>query len=153
MELSRYYAIRSGGRQGLVWIQMCPLVANRILPKILWQRSFSLHFTNDFLCAFTPWEGRSIWICILCAWIYSAGICDGAPSTDYLVCNVKCPGGLVSSLFKLGHCDLILRFYGTMYVKHIFNFSLTTTWISLLFCSELLLSMINQVQMVSVWPI
>ena len=35
---------------------------------------------------------------------------------------VGSPGALVSNLFKSGRCDLILRFYGTMFIKHILNF-------------------------------
>ena len=31
------------------------------------------------------------------------------------------PGGLISSLFKLGCCDLYLRFQLTLFVKHIFE--------------------------------
>ena len=47
---------------------------------------------------------------------------------SYLVWRV--PRGLVSSLFKLGHCDLHLRFLLTIFVKHIFDFSSqTAAWI------------------------
>ena len=35
---------------------------------------------------------------------------------------VGSPGALVSNLFKSGRCDLILRFNGTKFVQHIFNF-------------------------------
>ena len=38
---------------------------------------------------------------------------------------VGSPGVLVSNLFKSGRCDLILRFYGTKFVKQIFDFSKT----------------------------
>ena len=44
---------------------------------------------------------------------------------SYLVWRV--PGGLVSSLFKLGRCDLYLLFKLTIFVKHIFDFFPQTT--------------------------
>ena len=50
---------------------------------------------------------------------------------------VGSPGALVSNLFKSGRCDLILRFYGTKFVKHIFDFfSETSARICFKFCGD-----------------
>ena len=45
------------------------------------------------------------------------------------------PGDLISSLFKLGCCDLYLRFLLTLFVKHIFDFSQTAAQILMKFGS------------------
>ena len=56
------------------------------------------------------------------------------------------PGGLVSSLFKLGCCDLYLRLKLTIFVKHIFDFfSQTTALILMKFGSYMHLSKLTQV--------
>ena len=55
------------------------------------------------------------------------------------------PGGLVSSLFKVGCCDLYLRFKLTIFVKHIFDFSQTATQILMKFSSHMHLSKVTQV--------
>ena len=55
------------------------------------------------------------------------------------------PGGLVSSLFKLGYCDLYLRFKSTIFVKLIFDFSQTTAQILMKFGSYMHLSKLTQV--------
>ena len=63
---------------------------------------------------------------------------------SYLVWRV--PRGLVSSLFKLGRCDLYLRFLLTLFVKHIFDFfSQTPAQILMKFGSYMHLSKVTQV--------
>ena len=62
---------------------------------------------------------------------------------SYLVWSA--PEGLVSSLFKLGRCDLYLRFYLTVFVKHIFNISQTAAQILMKFGSYMHLSKVAQV--------
>ena len=54
-------------------------------------------------------------------------------------------GGLVSSLFKFGRCDLYLRFSLTFFVKHIFDFSQTATQILMIFDSYMHPSKVTQV--------
>ena len=55
------------------------------------------------------------------------------------------PGGLVSSLVKLGRCDLYLRFKLTIFVKHISDFSQTTKQILMKLGSYMHLSKVTQV--------
>ena len=62
---------------------------------------------------------------------------------SYFVLGV--PRGLVSSLFKVGHCDLYLRFKLTIFVKHIFDFSQTAAQILMKFGSNVHLSKVTQV--------
>ena len=55
------------------------------------------------------------------------------------------PGDLFSSLFKLGRCDLYLRFKLMIFLKPIFDFSQTAAHILIKFGSYMHLSKITQV--------
>ena len=55
------------------------------------------------------------------------------------------PGDVISTLLKLGHCDLYLRCKGTIFIKHIFDFSQSSSQILMKYGSYMHQSNVSRV--------
>ena len=116
-------------------------------------------FASNFVWMFLGWTPTKfvkigvlqlffmeLWVILCNFWLIlkkSSSIKPLTRNLSYLVWRV--PRGLISSLFKLGCCDLYLRFQLTLFVKHIFDFSQTAAQILMKFGSYMHLGKVTQV--------